>query len=352
VPNKHKGVRWVTLQAGHYQNQSLPAELEHLTTHTGAFAAGVSEVDINVAVAELTAQLLYERGYSVHLLDATVPPSYTTDLFLALHADGNASSSIRGFKAVAPWGSVPASDAFVGFLYEEYGKATGLPTDAKTSDAMANYYAFNPVKYRHALNPQVPAALLEMGFVSNPQDRVVMTRQADRLALGIANAVDRYFRSGAAGATPSPYPTFTPSKTPSPTGTSTPTATSSPTPLLSIVGTPATRSPAMLTRTAQAQPRMPTSTATPLTGTLTKDGRWLPPLAPNGRNLPPPGSDAPPVLLGEANDDPGPNAQINVPGWQPHVWRQYYVPRLGRSTWTIGPVFERTPTSTPTISMP
>src|SRR3712207_6951799 len=52
----------------------------------------------------------------------SVPLSYTTDLFLALHADGNPSTSWRGFKAVAPWGSVPASDQFVGYLYEEYGK--------------------------------------------------------------------------------------------------------------------------------------------------------------------------------------------------------------------------------------
>ena len=355
VPNNHKGVRWVTLQAGHYQNRSLPEELEHLTTHTGAFAAGVSEVDINVAVAELTAQRLYERGYSVQLLDATVPPGYTTDLFLALHADGNADNSIRGFKAVAPWGSVPASDIFVGFLYEEYGKATGLPSDAKTSAAMANYYAFNPVKYRHAINAQVPAALLEMGFVTNAQDREVMTQRADRLAWGIANAVDRYFRSGAAGPTPSPYPTFTPSKTPSPTRTSTFTPTLSPTPILSIAGTPGVIPPVrqlMLTKTAQSQARPPDATSTPLEGVLTKDGHWLPPLAPNGRKLPPPGSDAPPVLLGEADDDPGPDAQINIPAWQPHVWKQYYIPRLGRSTWTIGPVFERTPTATPTIVAP
>jgi N-acetylmuramoyl-L-alanine amidase len=355
VPNNHKGVRWVTLQAGHYQNQVMPEELEHLTTHTGAYAAGVKEVDINVAVAELTAQRLFERGYSVQLLDATVPPSYTTDLFLSLHADGNADPSVRGFKAVAPWGSVPASDVFVGFLYEEYGKATGLPSDAKTSAAMANYYAFNPIKYRHAINPQVPAALLEMGFVSNAQDRAVMTRQADRLAWGIANAVDRYFRSGAAGPTPSPYPTFTPSKTPSPSRTSTSTATLSPTPVLSSVGTPGVVGPAqelMLTRTARSQIQQPSPTITPLTGTLTADGRWLPPVAPNGRRLPPPGSDAEPVLLGEADDDPGPDAQITIPGWQPHIWRQYYIPRLGRSTWSIGPVFEPTPTSTPVAATP
>src|SRR5262249_32792862 len=148
-----------------------------LTEHTGSSAGGVNEVDVNVEIAKLTAQRLYERGYSVEVLDATVPPNYATDLFLALHADGNNASSLRGFKAVAPWGFPPASDVFVGFLYEEYGRVTGLPTDARTSDAMANYYAFNPLKYRHALNPHVPSALLEMGFVTNPQDRLALTTE-------------------------------------------------------------------------------------------------------------------------------------------------------------------------------
>jgi hypothetical protein len=176
-----------------------------------------------------------------------------------------------------------------------------------------------------------------------------MSKQADRLAWGIANAVDRYFRSGAAGPTPSPYPSFTPSTTPSPSRTSTRTVTPSSTPLLSVGGTPGTPVRGqMLTRTAQAV--QPPPTATPLTGTITSDGRWLPPLAPNGRRLPPPGSNEPEVYLGESDDDPGPDAQINVPGWQPHIWRQYYVPRLGRSIWTMGPVFVRTPTPVPTPS--
>src|SRR6059036_3150969 len=64
---------WVTLQAGHWHIENLPDELQHLVEHTGASAGGVQEVDINVAVARLAAQRLYERGYSVEVLDATVP---------------------------------------------------------------------------------------------------------------------------------------------------------------------------------------------------------------------------------------------------------------------------------------
>jgi type II secretory pathway pseudopilin PulG len=357
LPNNHKGVRWVTLQAGHWNNQNLPDELAHLVDHTGAYAAGVSEVDVNVAVAKLAAQRLYERGYSVEVLDATVPPNYTTDLFLALHADGNAYASVRGFKAVSPWdwGATSKSEAFVSLLYEEYGKATGLPTDPRTSSAMANYYAFNPFKYRHAINRAVPAALLEMGFVTNPLDRQVLATEQDRVAWGIANAVDRYFRSGAAGPTPSPYPTFTPSHTPTrtvtstgtptttltPTSTTTSTSTTTPTPLPpgeTVTVTPtgtrtatATRTPLLPTAT-----RTPSPTSTPLTGTITTDGRWLPPVAPSGRWLPPLGSKSAPVLLSKEDDDPHGGYMMKKPGWHPHIWRQYYFPNLGRSIWIMG----------------
>jgi hypothetical protein len=323
----------------------MPLELQHLATHTGAFAAGISEVDINVAVSQKTAQLLADRGFNVEILDSTVPVSYTTDLFVAIHADGNASTAIRGFKAVAPWVSVPASDQFVGILYEEYGKATGLPTDPVTSISMADYYAFNPLVYNHAIDPRVPAALIETGFITNPIDRRVLTQEQDRLAWGVANAVDRFFRSGAVGDTPTPYPSFTPSITPIPTITPTLTATgtATPTPTQSATAVPTEIAPLLLptlslpaTPTPKSPPTTPTlrPTATPHQGITTADGRWLPPLAPNGRSLPQPGTDAPPVKLSEAVDEP-----VFTPDGRERqqIWQQFYIPQLGRSVWRKGP---------------
>jgi hypothetical protein len=264
VPNRHSGPRWVTLQVGHWNTNNLPEELQHLTDHTGAYAGGVSEVSVNEAVARLTAQRLFERGFSVDIIDATVPLSYTTDLFISLHADGNPRTSVRGFKAVAPWNAPPASDKFVEILYEEYGKATGLPTDAMSTDSMADYYAFNWRRYRHAVTRDVPGTLLEMGFVTNPEDRKVLTTQQESIAWGIANAVDRYFRSGAAGETPTPYPTFTPGPQPTDTPTNTPTPTSTPTQTPTGTPTPVpTEAVPGLTATAAVVTRVP-PTRTPV----------------------------------------------------------------------------------------
>jgi hypothetical protein len=338
------------LQVGHWRNEGLPEELKHLDGHTGAFAGGLAEVDVNLAVARLTAGFLQARGYQVEILDATVPVSYTTDLFLALHADGNPRPGWRGFKAVAPWDSVPASDQFVNFLYEEYGKATGLPVDVVTTDSMADYYAFSPVRYRHAISPGVPAALLEMGFVTNPEDRKVLSTQQDAIAWGIANAVDRWFHSGEAGPVPTQYPTFTPTKTA--TGTPTSTATETPTASMTPTETPTsvpielaeqatqtavltTSQPPVATPTLPRPTSTPSPTATPLRPIVTQDGKWFPPLALNGRNLPTPGSKAEPVYLNEETQyvPLGPDGREVV-----QVWEQFYVPELGRSIWKKGPV--------------
>jgi len=316
--------------------------LQHLAGDSGAYGRGVAEVDLNIAVVKRTAQLLADRGFNVEMLDATVPVSYTTDLFLAIHADGNAFSGMRGFKAVAPWVSVPASDQFVSIFYEEYGKATGLPTDPVTSVAMADYYAFNPITYRHAIDARVPAALIEMGFVTNPLDRQVLVQEQDRVAWGIANSVDRFFRSGAVGDTPTPYPSFTPTETPTPSPSSTSTATSTDTSTPTQTGTPLPEgytplavpavSPTIDVVQATATP---IPTATPLKGIITADGRWLPPLSPNDHSLPQPGSDSPPVLLSQAVDEP-----VMTPDGRERqqVWQQFYVPALGRSVWRKGPL--------------
>lgn len=362
VPNNHPGPRWVSLQVGHWRNAGLPDELKHLDGHTGASAGGVNEVDVGLAVAQIAAGLLKERGYEVEILDATVPVSYTTDLFLALHSDGNPSPSWRGYKAVAPWGSVPASDRFVGYLYEEYGKATGLPTDVLTTDSMADYYAFSSVRYRHAITPGVPAALIEMGFVTNPLERVVLSTQQESLAWGIANGIDRWFRSGSAGPIPTMYPTFTRTKTPTstptstptitPTSTATPTGTSTPTETPTFIPTelvdlatqtalvvtpvPPSATPTLPVPTRTTPPTAtPSPTATPLRPIITEDGRWFAPRALNGRNLPQPGTNADPVYLNEETQ----YLPLNPDGREVvQVWQQFYVPELGRSVWQKGPL--------------
>jgi hypothetical protein len=96
-----------------------------------------------------------------------------------------------------------------------------------------------------------------------------------------------------------------------------------------------TPQPPTATPTLPRPTATPSPTATPLRPIITEDGRWLPPLALNGRNFPMPGSKAPPVYLSEETQyvPLGPNGREVV-----QVWEQFYVPELGRSIWKKGPV--------------
>ena len=57
---------------------------------------------------------------------------------------------------------------------------------------MTDYYAFAWFRYEHALSPFTPAAVLEMGFLSNDDDREVLLGRQSVVARGIADGVLRF----------------------------------------------------------------------------------------------------------------------------------------------------------------
>ena len=57
---------------------------------------------------------------------------------------------------------------------------------------MRGYYAFNYRRYAHSVAKTTPAAIVEMGFLTNPDDRTLLTQSPDLVAIGIANGIIRY----------------------------------------------------------------------------------------------------------------------------------------------------------------
>ena len=176
----------VALQIGHLNTDEYPPELAHRRTATGASAGGVAEVDVNRSVAQAAAELLREHGIEVVLLPATVPPEFDADAFVAIHADGGGSS---GYKVSPPWRASPASRRLSALLREHYGNVTGMREDLNgVTYNMRGYYAFGG-RYRHAVARTTPAAILEMGYLTHPQDRAFLTGQPEVAARGIAVGV-------------------------------------------------------------------------------------------------------------------------------------------------------------------
>ena len=184
------GQRRVGLQAGHWLVDQVPPELGRLDA--GTSGGGKQEWQVNLDLAQRTASLLEAQGVAVDLLPATPPVDYQANLFLAIHADGDTTGDLHGFKIARPgFSAIPdADDQLVNTLYRDYAAVTGLPRDDDhVSRRMTYYYAFNARRYCHSVDPSVPQAIIEAGYLTSASDRQYLLGEPDLLAQGIATGI-------------------------------------------------------------------------------------------------------------------------------------------------------------------
>ncbi len=188
------GPKRVGIQIGHWFVGQLPPELQRLSA--GTSGGGWSEWEVNLLIGQRVVQMLQEAGVEADLLPATIPIRYRAHAFVAIHADGDTSGALHGYKLARPgFSSIPdADDELVHSMYQEYGAATGMPRDADVhiSLRMTYYYAFNTRRYQHAIDLGTPAAIIETGFLTNGSDRGFLTGQPDAAARGITNGILRF----------------------------------------------------------------------------------------------------------------------------------------------------------------
>ena len=187
------GRKKVGLQAGHWLVEQVPAELRGLGH--GATGGGKAEWEVNLDVARRVADLLRAADVDAEVLPATIPAEYRAHVFLSIHADGDESGRLRGYKlGRAVWSATPeADDRLMALISEAYGRATPLPIDPiGASRRMTAYYAFNSRRYCHAISPGTASAILEMGFLTNATDRETLLGAPDAVASGIADGILAY----------------------------------------------------------------------------------------------------------------------------------------------------------------
>jgi N-acetylmuramoyl-L-alanine amidase len=195
-PASLRGVQapWrVGLQVGHWKIEELPDELARLHGSTGTRWREVTELAVNLEIARRTARLLEAAGVRVDLLAATVPPGYEADAFVAIHADGAARRGARGWKIAAPWRSSPAARRLRQAVAARYGQLSGLPEDRYgLTYQMRGYYAFSSHRIRHAAAATTPAIIVEAGYLSSAEDRLLLLGRPETAARGIAEGVIAY----------------------------------------------------------------------------------------------------------------------------------------------------------------
>lgn len=182
----------VGLQVGHWKVKEHP-EIKALHKRTGGAANGVTEVDINKAVAEIVKRQLEHHNITVDLLPATISPNYKADVFLSLHADGVSDPRRRGYKSAY---FEPLRNDFDKLLQKHLDEAflasSYLPHDNKNvSSDMYEYYAFNYNKFLHSIAPDTAGLIVEMGYISNAKD-VIFLKDLKRPASAITKGVISY----------------------------------------------------------------------------------------------------------------------------------------------------------------
>jgi N-acetylmuramoyl-L-alanine amidase len=226
APKVEPGARRIGIQIGHWQTENVPPELHRLEIQTGTTWNGITEVDVTMGIANRVADLLKSHGYIVDIIPTTVPEGYLADAFVALHMDGDGTGENSGFKLAHGSRRGPYEQQLLEDISQEYGAATGLPIDPRTTILMRGYYAFNWQRYRSATSPFTPAVILEMGFLSNDGDRALVMDKPDLVARAIANGIERFLSEvpstelfGKDLLLSPTRPAFSPSPSPSPSAT-------------------------------------------------------------------------------------------------------------------------------------
>lgn len=154
-------------------------------------ADGLTEVEVNLDVAQRVVQSLRALGYHVDLLEEYDErlPGYLVDALISIHADScqpfpDATPPPTGFKVASVVDSVVPEEEqrLVACLREEYGERTGLGThDNSITGHMTQYHTF------YEIDGRTPGAIIETGFLW--LDRDLLTQRADLVAQGIVDGV-------------------------------------------------------------------------------------------------------------------------------------------------------------------
>jgi len=165
----------------------------------------LTEAEVNLKIAAIVQQKLIEKGFQVDLLrefDSRLS-GYRALAIISIHNDSceYINDQATGFKVAAALNTpdINRANRLTACLVDRYHRMTGLTFHAGsiTSD-MREYHAFREI------DPTTVAAIIETGFLN--LDREILTKQTDRVAAGIVDAVLCFANNENIESTPVPEP--------------------------------------------------------------------------------------------------------------------------------------------------
>lgn len=175
-----------------------------VSSGTQGVATGLEEYKLNLLVAKKLQAVLENRGYQVHMIRtvhdvdmsnaerAAVANELNADVFIRIHANGDSNSETRGIMTICQTKDNPYNAE----LHEQSKALSEAVLDATVAATGGKKQFVWETDTMSGINwCQVPVTIVEMGYMSNPEEDRLLSADdyQQKLAEGIANGIDRYF---------------------------------------------------------------------------------------------------------------------------------------------------------------
>ena len=176
-----------------------------VSSGTQGVSTGIPEYELNLAVSLYLKEELLTRGYEVimiretHDIDisnverAQIANEAKADAFIRVHADSSTNASAKGVMTICQTPKNPYNSEW----YEESYRLSKLVLEEVVESTGAKKRKVWETDTMTGINwTTVPTTILEMGFMSNPEEDELLATEEYRkkIAVGVANAIDRYLK--------------------------------------------------------------------------------------------------------------------------------------------------------------